>query len=330
MGSAARRAVDRGRSADRDSRPARPARREEPTVPRTWGGVARRGARVVGEPAAGSASRAWRDAIDKDRDRDRDRAQPPAWTPEVWIEEPDGGAPSRPRKPQAWSQAQAQAQTQAPKPAPRGRGARLPAPVKDELGRANRRVAPKLEHRLAEAVRAYQHDRYQDARRILRPLAEAAPGAAAVRELHGLTLYRMNRWIEARKELEAFHALTGSYDQHPVLMDCCRALKRWSKVESLWADLREASPGADIVSEGRIVAAGAMADRGRLAEGIHLLDRAPTDVKRPKLHHLRTWYALADLHERAGDIPRARALFTAVLRQDADFADVGERLAGLG
>jgi tetratricopeptide (TPR) repeat protein len=315
MAPEARRAVARGRAGS-GARTDHSHSRQDDVAPRSWGSVARRGARVVGEPAEGSASRVWRETVD------RDRHAPPAWEPEVWVEVPPEAAPAPERR---------------PAPAPRtrqratrnSRGSRLPPPVKDELGRADRRLAPKLEQRLAEAVRAYEHDRYQDARRILRSLVEVAPAAAAVRELYGLTLYRMNRWSEAIKELELFHSLAGSFDQHPVMMDSYRALKRWRRVEDLWTDLKEASPAAEIVAEGRIVAAGALADRGRLAEAVHVLERAPADVKRPKLHHLRTWYALADLNERAGEIPRARALFTTVLRQDAEFADVAERLAAL-
>jgi tetratricopeptide (TPR) repeat protein len=277
--------------------------------------VARKGARVVGEPGEGSASHVWREIVERDRDRGAPTA---AWEPEVWVQEPDD-APAR-----------ATATTAKPARTRRPPGDRLPTPVKEELGRSNRRLAPKLEQRLGEAVRAYERDRYLDARRMLRPLAEAAPDAAAVRELYGLTLYRMNRWSEALRELETFHLLTGSHDQHPVLMDVNRALRKWRVVDRLWADLKAASPGAEIVAEGRIVAAGALADRGKLPDAISLLERASTDVKRPKLHHLRTWYALADLYERAGEIPRARALFKTVLRQDAEFADIAERLAALG
>ncbi len=47
-------------------------------------------------------------------------------------------------------------------------------------------------------------------------------------------------------------------------------------------------------------------------------------------HHLRLWYALADLEERAGNIPRARMLFDRIRRHEAGFADVAERLAALG
>ena len=46
--------------------------------------------------------------------------------------------------------------------------------------------------------------------------------------------------------------------------------------------------------------------------------------------HLRLWYALADLEERAGNLPRARTLFERISRNDPGFADVMERLVGLG
>src|SRR5205823_7875127 len=105
-------------------------------------------------------------------------------------------------------------------------GGRGRPPVAQELATvAGPRRAPRLESRLMEAARAYERDRYQDARRVLRRLAEEAPAAAAVRELHGLTLYRMDRWAAAAKELEAFRALTGSYDQPPVPAGCNRALR---------------------------------------------------------------------------------------------------------
>src|SRR6185503_21282077 len=103
-------------------------------------------------------------------------------------------------------------------------------------------TAPKLGIRLADAGRAFEAERYLDAKRILDGLAKRAPGSAAVRELHGLTLYRLGRWEAAAKELEAFRTLTASTEQHPVLADCYRALERWSDVEDLWHELREASP----------------------------------------------------------------------------------------
>jgi hypothetical protein len=50
---------------------------------------------------------------------------------------------------------------------------------------------------------------------------------------------------------------------------------------------------------------------------------------RPRPHHLRTWYALGDLYERAGETPKARGLFARVLAHDAEFFDTAERLAKL-
>ncbi|MGH9150025.1 MAG: tetratricopeptide repeat protein, partial [Acidimicrobiales bacterium] len=51
---------------------------------------------------------------------------------------------------------------------------------------------------------------------------------------------------------------------------------------------------------------------------------------RPADHHLRAWYALADLYERAGDVPKARELFRRVATCDSSFFDAAERVAALG
>jgi hypothetical protein len=112
-------------------------------------------------------------------------------------------------------------------------------------------------------------------------------------------------------------------------MDALRAQHRWSRVDELWQELAVASPSGELVTEGRIVAAGALADLGELDAAIAMLQRKSGDVKRPRPHHLRLWYALADLEERAGNLARARALFGRVHKHDADFADVNARLRAL-
>ena len=112
-------------------------------------------------------------------------------------------------------------------------------------------------------------------------------------------------------------------DQLPVLADCYRALRRYGRVDELWTELREASPSAAIVAEGRIVAAGALADQGDL-EGAIAAARAGTRPRRSgsESDHLRQWYVLADLYDRAGDAPRARRCSGAVRDVDPAFADV--------
>ncbi|MEZ5145013.1 MAG: hypothetical protein R2726_21235 [Acidimicrobiales bacterium] len=202
--------------------------------------------------------------------------------------------------------------------------------VRQELERAvGSTRAARLDARLGDAARAFRRDRFGDAARILRPLATEAPSAAAVRELYGLTLYRQGRWRAAAKELEAFRLLTGSTEQHPVLADCYRALRRWDEVDGLWAELREASPSAALVTEGRIVTAGAAADRGDLAGAIALLEQGWKRPRRPQDHHLRRAYALADLYERAGDVARARELFGWLAGVAPDVTDADRRRRAL-
>lgn len=191
------------------------------------------------------------------------------------------------------------------------------------------KVLGRVQDAVVSAAKALERGYERDAARILQPHREAHADLPDVRELLGLAYYRLGRWKDAQKELEAFARLTASSEQHPVLMDCARALGRHAKVATLWEELRGASPGPAIVVEGRIVAAGSLADQGKLAEAIALLERAQPSPKRIGDHHLRLWYALGDLQERAGDLPAARNLFRKVSAQDPAFVDVAERLAAL-
>lgn len=206
----------------------------------------------------------------------------------------------------------------------------VPRPVVDELSdAAGKARGARLAARLAEASHAYDRERYQDARRILRTLADEVPKSAAVQELYGLVLYRSGQWAAAAGRLERYRTLTGEYDQHPVLADSYRALRRYGDAERLWDELREASPDADLVAEGRIVAAGVAADQGDLAGAVTLLERSLRRVDRPQERHLRQWYVLADLAERAGDLPRARRIFAKVASAEPDAYDVKQRLRAL-
>ena len=183
--------------------------------------------------------------------------------------------------------------------------------------------------RFDQATRAFRAERFDESRRILAPLARAAPHIAEVRELHGLAMYRLGRFEAALNELEAFRELSGSVERHPVLADCHRALGRWADVDLLWRELGEVSPSADTVTEGRIVLAGARADRGELAEAIRTLEDGWRVPSKPRPHHLRRAYALADLYERAARPPKARELFRWVETHDPDLADVSDRLRAL-
>lgn len=179
---------------------------------------------------------------------------------------------------------------------------------------------------------AYDHHRYQEAARLGVQLTNEVGQVAAVRRLTGYANYRLGRWRAAVRQFEAYRALADDPDVLPALMDCQRALGRHKAVIELWADLRRAAPDADVLAEARIVAAGSLADRGNLPEAIEVLASAGAgrSLRNPSERHMRQWYALGDLYERAGDVPRARDLFTRIALVDPDAYDVPERLAALG
>jgi tetratricopeptide (TPR) repeat protein len=204
------------------------------------------------------------------------------------------------------------------------------ADVDDEIRRLAGRNADRALRRLMDAADAFAHGREREALRMLRPLRDQLPESPTVRELVGLCQYRLGNYRAASKELEAYANLSNSVDQNPVLMDCYRAQRRWQKVASAWEELAATSPSAELVAEGRIVYAGALADQGRLDEALAVLRKRAEPVRDAKEHHLRLWYALADLEERAGNIPRARELFDRVRHADPQYVDVAERRAALG
>lgn len=188
----------------------------------------------------------------------------------------------------------------------------------------------RLARRLRDAGEDFLAERFGDAHVILRPLASRYAAVAEVQELFGLTLYRLGRWTAASHRLEQYEAMTGAIDQLPVLADCYRALGRLNDVHDVWDRLRHADPDAQTITEGRIVAAGALADEGRPRDAIRLLEAGPLRPKRPKDHHLRLWYALADLYDRVGDLQRARRGFARIADVEPEFVDVADRLAALG
>ena len=183
--------------------------------------------------------------------------------------------------------------------------------------------------RFETAAKAFRAERFKEALPLLTRLVRDAPEVADVRELHGLVLYRLGRFSAAMAELEFFRELSGSVEQHPVLADCHRALGRWADVEVLWKELGAASPSAELVTEGRLVLAGANADRGEMPAAIRVLEQGWRLPSRPRAHHLRRAYALADLYERAGRAPRARELFRWVQSHDPRLADVSHRVRAL-
>jgi tetratricopeptide (TPR) repeat protein len=165
---------------------------------------------------------------------------------------------------------------------------------------------------------------------MVQPVLRDLPEMAFGHEIAGLAFYRTGQWRKAAAELEVARQLDRTLNHHAVLADCYRALKRYDLVDQLWLELREGSPEPALMAEGRIVAAGALADQGNLKGALKLMERGADVPKKVRDHHLRQWYVLGDLHDRSGDIITARRFFGMIYEVDPQFADVAERLRGLG
>ena len=193
------------------------------------------------------------------------------------------------------------------------------------------RASSRALKRYEAALQAFEAHRYDDARKILSPMAREYADVSAVREMFGLCLYRGGQWKRALGELETAVKLNPDWIfNHAVIADCHRALGNHQLVEQYWRELAEASPHPELLAEGRIVMAGSLSDRGLFVEAMDLMDKAAGDMKRPSEYHLRQWFVIADLYDRQGNVIKARQFFERIAVHDPQFVDVAERLSTLG
>jgi hypothetical protein len=266
----------------------------------------------------------------------RQQAAPPPWEREQWVD--DGPlrsvarkATARAQRPEPDRPVEARALDSTSKPARRRKSSDLAPEVAEDLQKsAPAARAAKYRERLTTAADALDRGRFDDARRMVQPVLRDLPEMAFGHEIAGLAFYRTGQWRKAAAELEVARGLDRTLNHHAVLADCYRALKRYDLVEELWLEIREGSPEPALMAEGRIVAAGALADQGNLKGALKLMERGADVPKKVRDHHLRQWYVLGDLHDRSGDIIKARRFFGMISEVDPQFADVADRLRGLG
>lgn len=257
------------------------------------------------------------------REKKTEPVAPPPWERERWIDE---------------GSLRHEAELAAERAATRGEAKskrRTSMDLAPDVAEDLASVAPasrtaRYQERLASAADALDRGRFADARRMVQPVLRDLPDLAFAHEIAGLSLYRLGQWRKAVAELEVARQLTGTMQHHAVLADCYRAMRRYHEVETLWRELREASPEPALMAEGRIVAAGALADQGDLAGALKVMQKAVEVPKKPREHHLRQWYVLADLYDRSGEVIKARRYFSLIAAVDREFADVVERLRTLG
>ncbi|HYY44226.1 MAG TPA: tetratricopeptide repeat protein [Actinomycetota bacterium] len=216
---------------------------------------------------------------------------------------------------------------------PKGRKAEpnLPRAVVEELASTARpgKEAPLLEV-FERAAEAFASGDYGEASRLGEQAKQMALRAASVRELLGLSYYHLERYKDAARELSAFRRITASAEQNHVIADCYRAAGRPDRALELVAEMSPSEVGPDVYAEGVIVAAGALADMGKIDEAIARLEREDLRPPTARERHIRMWYMMGDLLERKGKFTQARSYFEAVLAADPGLTDAGDRLRRLG
>ena len=249
---------------------------------------------------------------------------PPDRTSEIWVDEGSTRPIRRPEGIRARGTGRAQKGGR--------KEVRALDSVVEEFERAlGTRASVRALKRYDAALQAFEAHRYEDARKILNPMAKEYADVSAVHEMLGLCLYRAGQWKRALTELET--AVSQNPDwifNHAVIEDCHRALGNHQMVEKYWRELAEASPHPELLAEGRIVMAGSLADRKLFEEAHALMEKAAGDLKRPSEYHLRQWFVIADLYDKQGNVIKARQFFERIALHDRQFVDVAERLATLG
>ncbi len=210
-------------------------------------------------------------------------------------------------------------------------GGDLPQWIRDEIGRVTtkerRDVTLAL---LGEAADQFADSRYPAAYARLIKAKGLASSSPTIRELLGLTAYRMGKWEEALRELRAFRRIEGDTTHLAVEMDCLRALGRQRDVPKVWEIFRErgASKGAEVelrvvygahlLDEGDAAAAWKVTNPGRIAADAHEND-------------LRQWYVASRAALALGDAGTARRLLDAIETRDIGFPgleELSQQIAG--
>ena len=249
---------------------------------------------------------------------------PPDRTSEIWVDEGSTRPIRRPEGIRARGTGRAQKGGR--------KEVRALDSVVEEFERAlGTRASVRALKRYDAALQAFEAHRYEDARKILNPMAKEYSGVSAVHEMLGLCLYRGGQWKRALTELETAVSLNPDWIfNHAVIEDCHRALGNHQMVEKYWRELAEASPHPELLAEGRIVMAGSLSDRKLFEEAHALMEKAAGDMKRPSEYHLRQWFVIADIYDKQGNVIQARQFFERIALHDRQFVDVAERLATLG
>ncbi len=205
----------------------------------------------------------------------------------------------------------------------------LPKWVRDEINRMTpkERREPAL-RLLAGAAQAFAEGRYGPALGRLTEAKELAPRSPTIRELLGLTAYRMGRWKPALQELRAYRRFTGDTTHMPVEMDVLRAQGRSADVHKTWELYRRHGGSKATDDEIRVVYASFLLEEDQPREAWKVIDPGRLGAQPPE-SALRRWYVAARVAARLGDRATGKKLLAAVERNDVAFPGLDELRAEL-
>ena len=209
-------------------------------------------------------------------------------------------------------------------------GSELPRWVRDEirLATSKDKLQPTLTL-LQEAAYGFASAKY---RQIIPKLEEAkklSSRVATIRELLGLSYYRIGDWEAALREMRAFRRLAGETTHMAVEHDALRALGRREDVEKTWRLFKELGGDTWAKSEAKVVFGSFLLEEGRAKEAWPIVkpSRLTADAQE---HTLREWYVAARVASSLGDQATALQIAKAIEKLDVAFPGLEELFSEIG
>jgi tetratricopeptide (TPR) repeat protein len=181
---------------------------------------------------------------------------------------------------------------------------------------------------VSRAIKALDSGDFERAVALAREAKGMAPRSGRVRELLGLAAYRSGNWQEALRELLAYRRFTGLLEETHVIADCYRALGHPDRALAVCSEITPGAVSPTVWAETVIVAASTLAEQGDFDRALTELKKADLEPREVQGYHLRLWYVLADILERAGRPDDARPVWERIYADEPDFFDVADRLKG--
>ena len=203
-------------------------------------------------------------------------------------------------------------------------GADLPRWIKEEVSLNTSKLKRDMTlNLLGEAADAFADGRFPKAYGRLIKAKELSNRTPTIRELLGLTAYRMERWDGALKELRTYRRLAGDTTHMAVEMDCLRALGRDRDVEKTWNTFMELGGRPASNGEIRVVFGSYLLDKGEDRRAWAITNPGRLGAE-PAEWDLRQWYVAARAATALGDIATARQLIKAIESHELSFPGLSE------